>query len=966
MAVYLSPGVYPREIDLSLVANAAGPMRPAFIGTAQKGPLNTPTFIAGAEQAINIFGQPFAESYLMYAVLAFMQDGEACYVMRVGVEYSAALPSSLLDICIDDSTNKTYGWGRVPVFTGIDYGRIRLRTPSADDPVVFHAASVTTPEFTNAGAELTAPDTEASMAITGTYAGSLETTYVLEILTDSEINPSTDVYYKLNGATYRIVDTSYDSSSANYVVATGTLSDASDTGTSSSFTVISGSLTATITVTAGRLTTNDLFSFDLIPDNRKWRIGVEGVAHSWQDTVAAGSYTTTTALITALNNAIDSSESHDYLFVETTDELGNLVPEVRTINNGDRIQIVDGEAWALTLGVSLYQYDIPRARVIATKVDPYDLTTDSNQLVIKVASAETSKTINVNLVAALDITATNLAAQISAFGTVAGLDYFESFAINVPNSDQMALVIATTPNNELDSLFVLSSYSNLKTLRFSEAVGFLFPYGGSYRGFFDDRVLLPTESDDPATPQSCADDPASAQCAQDSAYYQNIVGWFVATSPGTWVGEYNSTRGSYAGYTISVQLANTNSTNLNQKYVITVKDSTGYAVDVISDVSFDPLNTRYIANLINPGSSIGGTNGNAIINWIERPSYVDLTVGEVRNPASFSNREFRGMANGIPTDPADSATYLDAAVIGNPATSSGLYAFQNPEAYDISLLVIPGFSSGAVIGSALSLCESRGDTLFIVDPPIGLRPQQVVDWHNGILYDDLDRAINSSYGALYWSWLRIFDQFSSEERWVPPSGHVAGVFSRTATNTEVWFAPAGLRRGNITTALAVEYNPTQAERDLLYGSGNSVNPIVNFAQEGIVVFGQRTLQRSSTALDRVNVRMLLNFIKKNLTVILRDFIFEPNDRTLWAQVVNVVEPFLADISARRGLTGYKVVVDSSNNTPERIDRNELWVSVFLQPTRTVEFVVLNLAVLRTGASFAAEETLAAAGLVTVA
>ena len=140
---------------------------------------------------------------------------------------------------------------------------------------------------------------------------------------------------------------------------------------------------------------------------------------------------------------------------------------------------------------------------------------------------------------------------------------------------------------------------------------------------------------------------------------------------------------------------------------------------------------------------------------------------------------------------------------------------------------------------------------------------------------------------------------------------------------------------------------------------------MNFAQEGIVVFGQRTLQRSPTALDRVNVRMLMIYIKKALTSTLRNYIFEPNDKTLWAQIKNVVEPFLADIAARRGLSGWKVIVDASNNTSERIDRNELWVTVFLQPTKTVEFVALNLAVLKTGASFAAEESLAAAGLVTV-
>jgi phage tail sheath protein FI len=154
------------------------------------------------------------------------------------------------------------------------------------------------------------------------------------------------------------------------------------------------------------------------------------------------------------------------------------------------------------------------------------------------------------------------------------------------------------------------------------------------------------------------------------------------------------------------------------------------------------------------------------------------------------------------------------------------------------------------------------------------------------------------------------------------------------------------------------------ERDLMYGSGNAVNPIVNFPQDGIVVWGQRTLQRRATALDRVNVRMLLIYIRKAATNFLRQFVFEPNDRITRGNVVNVSNPFLSDIAARRGLTAFKVVCDETNNTPERIDRSELHVAYFLKPTRAAEFIVLNLVVLRTDVSFAAEEVLAAGGVVT--
>jgi phage tail sheath protein FI len=397
-------------------------------------------------------------------------------------------------------------------------------------------------------------------------------------------------------------------------------------------------------------------------------------------------------------------------------------------------------------------------------------------------------------------------------------------------------------------------------------------------------------------------------------------------------------------------------------------DLNSIEVERIDDVSFDPEADRYIGNVINPGSTYGGVNGNSYINWEERPSYLgnDLTEPttlEVRNPGLIASWPFTGAANGIPVDPAYSSL-VDSAVVGNPALATGIYAFQNPEAYDITLLLTPGFSSGSVIATALQLCESRGDCMYIVDPPYGLRPQQVVDWHNGMLLSDLSAAINSSYGALYWSWLEVNDQFNGGTIWIPPSGHAAAVVARTSRVAEMWFAPAGLNRGRLLTALNVEYSPTQGERDLLYGFNNAVNPIVNFPQDGITIWGQRTLQRADTALDRVNVRMLLIFLKKILVRTLRFFLFEPNDRFLRRSVVNTTEPLLGDVMARRGLTAFKVVCDETNNTPERIDRNELWVSIFLKPTRAVEFVVLNLVVLRTEASFSAEEVLAAGGVVT--
>jgi hypothetical protein len=520
--------------------------------------------------------------------------------------------------------------------------------------------------------------------------------------------------------------------------------------------------------------------------------------------------------------------------------------------------------------------------------------------------------------------------------------------------DDEKVVMVTVIGQQFDQLKMQADFSHIQTLRFAEELDIPFPYTRAYRPFSDPRVSMPEGgSITPSSPLSCETNPGSDECAADSAYFQNIVGFFVAPSPGTWI-ENNV-----------MTLSNFN--DLPGVYTVQIFDSAGIEVERIDEVYFDPTEDRYVANLINPQSTLGGISGNAWINWEERPTYLgndplEPTTLEIRLPGLFANKDFAGAANGIPTDPAFSSE-LDRAIIGNPALSTGIFAFQNPEVYDFTLLVIPGNSSGSVIGQGLQLCESRGDCMMIVDPPFGLRPQQVVDWHNGMLLSDLAQAINSSYGALYWSWLEIFDQFNGGNIFIPPSGYIAQVIARTSRVSEQWFAPAGLNRGRLLTALDVEFSPTQGERDLLYGFNNAVNPIVNFPQDGITVWGQRTLQRKDSALDRVNVRLLLIFLKKILVRTLRFFLFEPNDRFLRSQVVNTINPFLSDVMARRGLTGYKVVCDETNNTPERIDRNELWVSVFLKPTRAAEFIVLNLVILRTEQSFTADEVLAAGGVV---
>lgn len=942
MAVYLSPGVFPREIDLSVLPTAVGPLRPAFIGTAKRGPLNSPVYITTSQQALDTFGEPFPESYLMYAVLAYLEEGNQCYVVRVGVEYEEGQDEALSSVAISTDGSKQYGWGRIPLFTGIDYGKIYLRAITPTSPLTTTTSGYTTAVYTNVTYNITDGAPNIDLNISGTYTGATDDNYLI-VITGS---PNYTEAAPVEGATYEI----YNNSG---FVSQGTLTSAMHDGTSDSIDLGNG-LSAYVQVNSGSLNANDTFTFSATADNTEFAFTVEGISDT-NHNIAQDTYTSSQDFVDAFN-AVNGSGYTAVVEDIIVDGVLTAVPVVQTNTAGEWIQLSGSQGFALALGVQQYVWDSPRSYLIGTEPGPYMVNSTNNRVKIDVVSQTNTTTVEFNIPTGSQTTA-SLTNTINAAGLVTGGQIFESLPLTVPGGDELVLIQTTFANSQ-DTLVMRANYSNIKTLKFSQLINIQYPYTKSFRGYRDPRNVLPAGSlNDATNPASCSVDPLSSQCLLDTAYYQNIVGFMVATSPGTWVDNYN----------LNVSLFTDGLGNISNRYVVSVVDANGVVVERFTDVVFDKTADRYIGNFLNPGTKYGGTIGAKTVNWEERPAFLDndptLTSYVVRNPSALNMAPFTGQSNGIPLDPAYSGA-VDAAIIGNSAASSGLYAFSNRDSYDINLLLTPGYSTGAVIGTALSICESRGDVLYLVDPPFGLRPQQVVDWHNGMYYSDLNNAINSSYGALYWGWIKYYDQFNINEVWVPPSGHVAAIFSRTARVAEQWFAAAGLQRGRILTALELEYSPTQGENDLLYGSGNAVNAIVKFPQSGIVVWGNRTLQRIETSLSYVNVRMLCNALKKQLTTTLRPFVFEPNDSALWAQVTSTLSPILGDYQARRGVTAFKVVCDSSNNTPERIDRGELWVSVFIKPTRAVEYIVLNLAVLNTGASFSSEQVLAAGGIVT--
>jgi uncharacterized protein len=946
MAVYLSPGVFTNEIDLSVLpAGNTTSVVPAFIGTANKGPMNTPTLITTAEQFVDTFGSPTAESDMGYAVIGYLEEGNRCYILRVGVEFETGMEADLAAIAIDVTGSREEGWGRIAVFSGIDNGSITLRTPTAADPIVIHTATAAFSSYTDADGG----DADAQIVFDSTtFNGCIDDIYTLTITSDPDITGGEP----LNGAGYSIID------GAGNTVRTGTLISGSDATTSQNIvgirvdedgsTLVDNGLDFYVEVIGSGLEalgTGDTFVFTARPDNTAVQVSVEDVAQTAFN-LTAGTYNTSAAFVAQF--IIDNPGANDYTAIEVSS-----APVLRTESTGEWIQLTGTCAFATEVGVSQWAYDIPRSYLLGEEEDPYLFSTANNRVVVDIIGQTETLQMDVTISTGSK-TAAQTASIIDAAGTINGTKHVDSLAITLPSATggtDNLLIITNLTNASLSQLQLQATFTYLATLRFAEEVGIVFPYTRPYESYSDAREILPTESTvTPGSPASC-DAGASSQCTLDTAYYSSIVGWLVAKSAGSWSDDY----------TVTLEVWQSDLEDSAGTFSLLIYNDQGVLVDRINEVSFDASEDRYIGNIVDAGSTIGGVNGNAFLEWIAPPSTV---LTEARTPAPFTQTAFDGGEDGIPTDAADSAE-LDRVVIGNPGLATGMYAFQNQETYPITLLMTPGFSSGSVIGQGLQFCENRGDVLYIIDPPFGLRPQQIIDWHNGMLTSDLTAAINSSYGALYWSWLKITDQFAGGTIWVPPSGHIGSVFARTARVSEMWFAPAGINRGRLLTALDVEYNPTMGERDSLYGNQNAVNSIVNFANEGITVWGQKTLQRTSSALDRVNVRMLLSFLKVEMGSSLKSFIFEQNDPFTRASVDNLLNAFLADIAARRGLTAFKVIVDETNNTPERIDRNELWVTVFIQPTRAIEFIVLNLVVLRTGASFSAQEVLAAGGVVQI-
>ena len=311
--------------------------------------------------------------------------------------------------------------------------------------------------------------------------------------------------------------------------------------------------------------------------------------------------------------------------------------------------------------------------------------------------------------------------------------------------------------------------------------------------------------------------------------------------------------------------------------------------------------------------------------------------------ADYTTTAPLNMFEGIKSSPATTPANNIQGLI-NSDYNIAINLLENTDAYDFNVIYAPGLNSQnatSQVSSILAVAQGRGDNIAVIDMvPYGAQINTVIS--EAISYDN-------SYGATYWPWVQVRSRETGKVNFVPPSTLVPAVYEYNDRVSAEWFAPAGLNRGSLSTVLQPERKIGVNDRNLLYQG--KVNPIATFPGVGTVIYGQKTLQQKPSALDRVNVRRLLIALKSYIGQLGEQIVFEPNTQVTRNRFLSQVNPYLESVQQRQGLYAFQVVMDETNNTPDVVDRNQLVGTIYLQPTKTAEFIQLDFNILPTGATF---------------
>lgn len=877
MSVFLSPGVFSREIDLSLYIPNLSTTAYGVVGLASKGPINEPMYITDPVQFATTFGDPADPSVefqpAVYSALQYLHTGRQLWFVRVA-EFDPDAQNVI-------DTNSAYM---------AKFGTAAL------------SQSSTAPKITgtvNTLVTLTASNNTMIFVVDGATPG-FELTFSLGS-SSSVVKTIPDIVALLNAndtfKTYMVASTSL----------TGSL-------------VIIGKIAGhehSIKIT-GTSMTNDIFGLAApgSGDNFASAFGAGAAseaayvlgANAAYPVTLTGSLTDTVTFRTGVSSATSSNVS--YTFAPGTYTVAEVVQ-------------------ALNLNGTF------NANLVAS--------TFAGQLKVSIKVGSTFKFL------ALDIGAQDAGQYL--FGEVNGLNFVlgnATFPYTIVTGENDTLVLTkndfATPANDAPVTVTLPAGpindvdSFVITLGSNGSDALPAGFDSSKVTFEGNDYIKISLTGSPAGFGLTFDTTANGSPSFGGQPFEKKNSTVAATT----LTVTSATQGTWANNLSVSVTVNPTSFNLDLYEKSYLVESYRNLVVTPEEIP-DPLAPT--TNIPNPAFVENAINGvSARITVANSSGNTNFPLASVLG----ARYDLAGGTNGAPpSGTSDPSIYIG---FSNNLQTTGLQFFRNPERLDINLISVPGVSDAAVLNEAIDICQTRGDAMAILDPPLGYTPQDVVDWVNGAgAYAGDHQAFNTSYAALYWPWLQIYDPINKKTVFTPPSGHLANVYAFTDLVSDPWIAPAGLTRGRLTTPLKAEYNPTTGERDLLYL--NNINPIATFVRDGINVFGQKTLQRKPSALDRVNVRRLLLYLEKVITTAARQILFEPDDQITWLSFVNLVEPFMASVKSRRGLTQFEVRCDKTTNTPDSIDRSEMHALIFIKPTKAAEFIQVDFILTAQTANF---------------
>ena len=394
---------------------------------------------------------------------------------------------------------------------------------------------------------------------------------------------------------------------------------------------------------------------------------------------------------------------------------------------------------------------------------------------------------------------------------------------------------------------------------------------------------------------------------------------------------------------------------------VTGLDSYAY-IFTMDDVSYDSTTKtyHYVSGSRVAETSYTATGANswktlvdAGYNQFTAPMWGGYDAVDITKPDPFYNK---GMTAGTSTE-------LNSYIYNT--WKRALDTVADPETLDMNMLSAPGLTFDSLTTHLVRLCESRADALGLIDlasvyiPPAEEYKSSRADRRGttptAAASALRDRQIESSYGATFYPWVQTVDASTQQRLWVPPTVAALGVLGSSQAKTDVWFAPAGFNRGGLSSGAAglpvinVTEKLTSRERDTLYDS--NINPIASFPSSGIVLFGQKTLQTRQSALDRINVRRLVIFLKKQISILSTRVLFEQNVESTWKRFKALVDPFLAGVLTGFGISDYRLILDESTTTADLIDQNVMYAKIMIKPTRAIEYIAIDFVIASTGASF---------------